>query len=138
MEIEHEGGASVFDPLSQGGDIVEVLTDGIVVGHIVGCFPLWVDEESNAEGIPPAIVDEPLHQVADLRAIDIPIAGAIALILRQHRDVAAHISLGMQGEACSKKKERERMFHNPSHLKEAIKTSITLDGCPSGVKAPMS
>ena len=92
MEIEHEERTGVLDAFAKRLDISEVLAN-----RGVGCasmiFLRGVDEDTDTEGIPSAVVRQESDQIRDIIAIDVFIGRVMLFIQRARRDVSADIAL---------------------------------------------
>ena len=92
MEIEHEVRSRLLDTLAEGFDIREVLADG-GIGTAVMVFLRRIDEDTDTERIPSAIVGQEGDQIRDIIAFDVFVRRVMLFIERQGRDVSADIAL---------------------------------------------
>ena len=111
MEIQHKISSRILDAFAQCCHISQVLADSIVHRAVVRCLLLRIDEYTDTESVPTAVVHRPSDQVTDLLAVHILVAGAILFELGQHRYVAAYITGSMQRNTCHQQNEGKCLFH---------------------------
>ena len=92
MKIQHEEGSCILNTLTEGFDILDVLAYR-GVGCSVMVFLRRIDKDTDAEGIPTAIIDEERDEVGDIVAKNILVGRVVFLIQWQGRDVSADIAL---------------------------------------------
>ena len=100
MEIEHKIRSGSFDALSERSDVREILAERRVIRS-------RIDEDTDTEGVPATIGDEPSKKVVDLLACRILVLRVVLFILWQHGNVTAYVTrLRVQRNAHKRAKNR--------------------------------